>query len=79
MRGWVAYGARTAHAASAGGVLRDPAAERIAATVIAIDLVAGDYRTTAAMVTDDATVPPVVGFRDGRGDKAKRGNDGEES
>ena len=79
MRGGITDGARVTHAASAGGVLRDPAAERITTAVIPIDLVAGNHRATAAMVTDDATVTPVIGFTDSRGGEAKGKNDGDES
>ena len=77
-----AGGAWIAGHAAAMGMLGDPAAQGIAAAVIAINLVGGIHGTPAWQVTDDAgmwggAAIPSLGFR--RNSEAKGGGSSDES
>ena len=74
--------ARAAGAASARGVLGDPAADGIAAAIMAVDLIDGIHGAPAGQVADDATVRggaaiPGLGFR--WNGEAKSGGGSDES
>ena len=74
-------GTWAANIASAAGRLSDPVTHRIAAAVIAADLVDGHDRTTTAGVTDDAAVAAIPSRSAGRKgeDGENNGEDGEDA
>lgn len=72
--------ARGAAVATAVGALGHPLADRVAAAVVADDLIDGINRATAGGVANDALIVAPVSFcscRDGDADSGNGGEDGE--
>lgn len=71
----------TANAASAGGTLSDPAANRVATAIMAVDLIDSINWASAGQIADDAGVMialiPSLSF--GWNGEAQSGNGGDES